>query len=54
MTLAYLPPAVKVINEGLFFCIETYFIEFLDLRNVDFDTNFIVIALTEAKIWGLM
>ena len=36
------------------FRIETYLIEFLDPKNVHFDTNIIIIALTEAKIWGLV
>ena len=36
------------------FCIETYLIEFLDPKNVHFDTNIIIIALTEAKICGLV
>ena len=36
------------------FGIETYFIEFFDPNNVHFDTNIMNIALTEAKIWGLV
>ena len=32
------------------FCIETYLIEILSPKNVHFDTNIIIIALTEAKI----
>ena len=36
------------------FCIETYLIEFLDPKNVHFATIIMIIALTEAKIWGLV
>ena len=43
-----------VINEALFFCNETYLIEFLDPKNVHFDTNIMIIASTEAKICGMV
>ena len=36
------------------FSLEIYLIGFLDPKNVYFDTNIIIIALTEAKIWGLV
>ena len=34
----------------VFFCVETYFIEFSNPKNVHFDTNIIIIARTGAKI----
>ena len=34
----------------MFVSIETHLIGFLDPRNVQFDTKFIIIALTEAKL----
>ena len=37
-----------------FFTLEMYFIGFLDPENVWFDTNIISIALTEAKLWGMV
>ena len=44
-----------LISDALvFFCIETYSIEFLDPKNVHFDTNTMIIAPTEAKIWGMV
>ena len=36
------------------FSLEIYFIGFLDPKNVYFDTNIIILALTEAKIWCLV
>ena len=36
------------------FCIETYLNEFLDPKNVHFDTNIMIIAPTEAKIWSMV
>ena len=36
------------------FSLETYFIGFLEPKNVHFDTNFIIIALPEAKILVLL
>jgi len=36
-----------------FFLLETNFIGFLDPKSVHFDTKFIIIAITEGKIWAL-
>ena len=36
------------------FCLETYCIGLVDPKNVHFDTKFIIIALTEAKIWAVL
>jgi len=42
-----------VLGKLFFFKLETDFIGFVDPKNVHFDTKFVIIAITEGKIWAL-
>jgi len=37
---------------SLYFSLGTYFIGFLDHKNVHIDTKFVIIGIAEAKIWA--
>jgi len=46
------PPIVMVRTTLLFSSLGTYFIGLLDHKNVHVDTKFVIIAITDAKIWA--
>jgi len=45
-------PIVMVRTTLLFSSLGTYFIGLLDHKNVHVDTKFVIIAITDAKIWA--
>jgi hypothetical protein len=46
------PPIVMVRTTLLFFSLGTYFIGLIDHKNVHVDTKFVILAITETKIWA--
>ena len=55
----YMSPVSDALHQHLLwvalgFFIETQIIGFLDPKNIHFDTNIIILALTEAEICGLV